>query len=741
MGAMADPHEDPHKIRRTEQSGTVGDEVVGPTLVDESTQGVEATPTTAAPPHPPIMPPALPPRVPATTADEIGELVAPVARETESLESRVGSRWFAIAGALIVIVGMSLFAKLAWDLGWFKLMSGGARCVTGAVFGFALLGLGEAAHRWKGRGASWGLYAAGVGTLYSSAFATHVLGVASFEVSFGLMVVVSAIGMGVALRAGSAAVGVLALVGGFIVPVLLNNPDADPRALPAYLLSLLGAGLALAVWRGGSFRALRTVAFTGVSLLGAAWVLEQGIDEPVTASVFLGATWALVQVSLWVSTRREALSRLAQARILMTVGMGTTWAALLTFLVYQSGEIPLWFGAAALTVGHAVFWQVSAGMLRVLRDVPHTATERFGALHAMLAGALFALTIGLALSGWTQILAWFVIGVGVVVGSHWVRSTSLSVYGIALIVVGTARVLVYDTAMGWLANPSEEIMGLVFSRWSIAVGVAAASWLTSAVLIDARNRLTKALVYRGLGVVGSLLVLVLFLDERAEAASLALAWGGLMVAFAGVHRFRPRLGFEWMSVVAMMGVTGAWIVAHVTGWTDRTEMIGLAPGLLWAIVLAGAMAMSGVLLRRCRTDLITEIRGVIGGFALTLVFGATSLEAARAGELWFTDPAAQNAMVTLWWGVFAAGLLVVGALCRVRVLRWCGLGLIIAATGKAVIIDLATVDAAWRVASFLALGMLMLGVAAAYAKSTKVRRGGTRTMPETPDGTQKGSTQ
>ena len=114
-----------------------------------------------------------------------------------------------------------------------------------------------------------------------------------------------------------------------------------------------------------------------------------------------------------------------------------------------------------------------------------------------------------------------------------------------------------------------------------------------------------------------------------------------------------------------------------------------------------------------------QLRIVFLAYALVAVFASTSFEAARAGQQWFTDVTAQSAMVTLWWAAFATALLVFGAVRRMKPLRWCGLILIAISLGKAVIFDLATVDAGWRVVSFLALGLLMLGVAAVYAKSTR----------------------
>jgi uncharacterized membrane protein len=50
--------------------------------------------------------------------------------------------------------------------------------------------------------------------------------------------------------------------------------------------------------------------------------------------------------------------------------------------------------------------------------------------------------------------------------------------------------------------------------------------------------------------------------------------------------------------------------------------------------------------------------------------------------------------------------------------RHVGLALLAIATAKAVAIDLAAVPPMWRVVSFIALGLLMLGVAVVYLRLT-----------------------
>ena len=75
-----------------------------------------------------------------------------------------------------------------------------------------------------------------------------------------------------------------------------------------------------------------------------------------------------------------------------------------------------------------------------------------------------------------------------------------------------------------------------------------------------------------------------------------------------------------------------------------------------------------------------------------------------------SDHTAQRAALTIWWSVFAVGMLVSGFAASIPVIRHVGLGLLCVAAVKALSVDLVAVKQEWYVASFLTIGALMLGV-------------------------------
>lgn len=112
---------------------------------------------------------------------------------------------------------------------------------------------------------------------------------------------------------------------------------------------------------------------------------------------------------------------------------------------------------------------------------------------------------------------------------------------------------------------------------------------------------------------------------------------------------------------------------------------------------------------------------VVGALVL---FACTSLEVARsAGMLLPHERHAQAGALTVWWGLCAAALLVLGFASAVPIVRHIGLGLLGLAAVKAVVYDLAGVELGWRVVSFLGLGVVMMGVATAYAMVSRRMEG------------------
>jgi uncharacterized membrane protein len=134
-------------------------------------------------------------------------------------------------------------------------------------------------------------------------------------------------------------------------------------------------------------------------------------------------------------------------------------------------------------------------------------------------------------------------------------------------------------------------------------------------------------------------------------------------------------------------------------------------------IAAAILVMASIIRRREPPPSIGHILGLLGaGVATMLVFSATTLEVGRITQHSSVDETSRRAAISIWWGVFAIGLLAAGFRRKIPIVRHTGLALLAIATSKAAIFDLADVPPAWRAASFLALGLMMLAVGLVYAK-------------------------
>jgi uncharacterized membrane protein len=659
------------------------------------------------------------------------------------LEELIGGRWYAFVGALVVVAGVAMFFKWAYDQGWFHAPPE-AKCLGGVAFGVLLLVAGEVVRRRLTRFAAIGLNAAGVGVIYCSVYAAYgyfeLIGVAS---AFALLAGTAALGIAVASYANMPVVAVVSLIGGYLTPVLLHRAEAKPWVLPAYLLALLVVGLVLAAWKRGAFAVVRSVAWWGTVLFGTGWVLAVGARDPWLGLPFLGAVWALVHAELVAEVHRTAPDE-HQARSLpqdwlywrpMLASFSSTgWAAMLGVIVVRTTPVlPEWFIPGAALVPAAVASLMLAGHLRVLRDAPRSPAERLGASLATQAGGLLIATIALGLSGWLQVAGWLAVGVAAVAAARWTAARALAVYGLIVLAIGTGRLLFWDSwAPGTAASMTaggEEIFGLVLTRWSLLVAIAGASWLASAGLVHARwttGDLTPMARPRGVALLatgaGLAVLFASVLHTRAEPASIAVVWLAGSVTVLAMRFVIRGLWLDRFGAVGLAAATGAWALAYlVPGWSGSTAPVGAHPGLWLGIAIAAAFAAAGSWLLARPADspaaatqrTLVQVAWLAAG---VLVFTATSCEVARGAGQLAHDPTARKAAVSIWWGLFGVAMITLGFLRHLPVTRHVGLALLGVATAKALVFDLIGVSQGWRILSFLGLGMLMLGVAVLYAK-------------------------
>ncbi len=249
----------------------------------------------------PALPPPLPPQRPA-----------------QSLEEKLGARLPVWIGSIALALAGAFLVKLSFDRHW---VTPAFRVALGVLFGVGLLAAGEVTRRRRSTGGiSQGLSAAGVADLFACFLAgIHTYGIIPAPLGFGLMVLTTAVAVGLSLRQGKM-VALIGLIGGFLTPYLVRTGEPNLRGLFAYLL-LLQVGLLVVAWRrgwteigglalgggllwtfawlAGPFKPADAAFLSGFLLLSVAAVVAAGLARRTTEDAgggkgMLSLTWAAV---------------------------------------------------------------------------------------------------------------------------------------------------------------------------------------------------------------------------------------------------------------------------------------------------------------------------------------------------------------------------------------------------------------------------------------------------------------
>ncbi|HEU4507981.1 MAG TPA: DUF2339 domain-containing protein [Pyrinomonadaceae bacterium] len=370
------------------------------------------------PEPPPPQPPPTPP--PSLNAFEI--------------ESIIGRRWVGWVAIGLILFATAFFMKYAFDNRWIGEVG---RVATGVTFGIAM-SLAGFRYRKKGwRVFSQILTAGGIVLLYLSTYAAfgyyHLVGQ---KTAFFFLAVLIAEAAAIALIYNAPAIAIMALIGGFLTPVLLHSGRDQYRSFFTYLIALdIGALALLKHWRG-----LSSVAYFGTQILFWIWYNENYHHQKRTAVLVFQTSIFLI--FLLAHLIRELLGR----------GVATLEDAMLVvvnpFVFFATAYHLLnsthhgWMGAFA--IGMALLYAGAAEIL--LRRKVRSRRE----VLLLIAVALTFVTIAIPIqlrSNWITI-AWAVQAVAILWAALEIRSARLRAHAFALFTLAFFKLIFWDTPYG-----------------------------------------------------------------------------------------------------------------------------------------------------------------------------------------------------------------------------------------------------------------------------------------------------
>ncbi|MDV3457794.1 DUF2339 domain-containing protein [Sphingomonas sp. HF-S4] len=743
------------------------------------------------------------PPAPARTAPVDAPERAPL-----NLELLIGGRlpiW--IGGAALVLAGVFL-VRYSIESG---LLGPGTRTILAALFGLVLIAASEAAWRFPATAedprVAQVLAGAGVaslyGTLYMAAALYHLIAPLT---AFVLVVLVTAAAMGLALRHGPPT-AVMALIGGFVAPLVAGFDAAGIAPLLVYLALFISALFGLAIHRGWGWLALAAsiAGFGWINFLIVALAGREGDLSAVGAFTMLLA--ACASAALPATGTRNPWLRLAPLVAgfvqLLALAPSLDFGALAWsfYLVLAAAALFLsWRQALYLPAALAAL-----GFLLALEGLALLQPERAATpIAALIATLLFALP-GHALTargrGWAALAlggtagpllvaqlcapsllasaAWGALDLLAAAGAAYLawRHKSetddpiltaaslvaglLAALGLAQFVpdawlgVPLALVVLGLTAWARLARapslfvlPALPYLAALVAAWSPLGGLIELTstslagdqlpWLHIPPLAD----LFRALALPTAALLATMLDPRMLGRARRFVGSIAIGVGILLVyalakqvlAIGTPERF-VTFGFVERVMLTQACLAAGWYLLR-SGRLPSLASVLLGLGLVRLVWFDLLLLNPAIVLQQVGPFPLFNAAVLHAALAAFWLWTLPRHSAARAGAALLTIAAAMVAVrqathgsvligpiSTLENGGYSAALLGValfwlwrGITASVYDLRIAGLALLTLVTFKVFLVDAAALDGVLRILSFLALGVVLIGISWAYSR-------------------------
>ncbi len=615
-----------------------------------------------------------------------------------SLEELLGGRVLAWVGGAAVLVGLAFLFALGVSNGW---IGEGERCLIAAAGCLALLGVGIRLHERAGRTQA---ARAAVATGLAGLFLTLTVATSHYELlpsaaGIGVAALIGALAVALAIRWAAPVVAGLGVVGALLSPVLADVPFQTGGLW--FLAVASAAAVAVLVWQRWSWLSLCVALVVTPQWLG--WLADgRGVGALLLVLVVFGLLQGAAAVGTVLRAPGEGLP--ARPALLLAVNalvLGLAgWGALLD----AGGRTTAIAWLAGLAAAH-----IALGL--AARRAPRLSAD-LGILGLTLGVLLADVAFALAADGVVRALG-FAAGVVAFAGltrlaGDRTREASAAVSGLGLHVA-----LAVATAA-----PAIDTQTLLTGGMPTAAATAMLAALAGACLVSARlapeYRLGLALDVTGL--VAAAVLAALSLDGVALTAAWALEAVALC-ALGARGADRPA----WLAGLAHLAGAVIWCLA------DQASPAGLYDGV--PDLGAAALGLAAVLAATARVALLVEEEDrplMLGALAV----GGLYLASLIVVDLGTADVRQGQLRLSGLWALVGVGALLAGLRLDVAAVRVGALALLSVTVVKVFVYDLATQEASYRVASFLGLGVLLLGAAFAYQRLRPEAQRDAREQPQ-----------
>jgi uncharacterized membrane protein len=614
-------------------------------------------------------------------------------RETFDIEELLGGRLLALVGGIAVVVGIAFFVALAINHGW---IDEAARVTMAGVASAVLCAAGVWLYERKGHTQA---ALATVGSAITGMFLTLTAAATLYHLVSVVLALAVAVGIGalattIAVRWDSRTVAGLG-IGGTLLTPLLGSSLTTPGM--AFLAVASGSAAAVLVWRRWRWLAVGASVLT----LGQV-VLWTALDTPGDAElVAVLSVFAALNLALTLGYELRDSSATLERSTALLVPFGALVLGSLGYsaLPHAEGRAGGAVWLIGLALAHAGAAAVAAYHRRVSDEI---ALVLLGA--ALVLGDI---AFGMLGNGWVLGLGWAgsALGFAVIARRRPRASDLVQVTLGAQLALAIGHVLLFDAQPQLLSTGGGPGAGSL----AALVAVVVAAFASARLLVD--ERYETRIVLDGLTMAGLAYATALTFDGPA----LLLAWAAAGVALArAADSFEDRVArvgaYCFLALVAghvlVVEAPPSALLYGLRSPLDAALGIGLVAAL--AVVCSrlepGTQGEQLVLVAVASVAaLYLASTAIVSGFQPS----STSAGAGLGGGVRQEG----QALLSAFWGLCGITSLWVGVRGRTRVLRLAGLGLLTLAAGKVFLYDLSTLQSVYRVASFIALGLLLLTAA------------------------------
>ena len=492
----------------------------------------------------------------------------------------------------------------------------------------------------------------------------------------------------------------------------------------AALLLWLGLGLVLR-WPGLLFVwwlwALAAAAVWSTGTLRPPWLNE-------TFSVWIWAIGGVLLAATIVQIRRAGCTQSLLDAYAIPSGLMFLLAYGLSYL-HLSPEYPDWMGL------HAVASAAVLGGLWALlrRSMPALARA------VIIVGALALLAAApLQWDGWRVLAAWSVLSLALLAVCLRLREPVVLVTGL----VALTLALTHLWAIDFLQSHARLLLDvphvpvtrfLVLGLWMAAACLVAAALLRRQRAVADRREMT--VFARQLAPIAA----VLFLAVTAlELPGPATTWSWILLAasVAVYSLARPTTGAGVAAALLLLTAAARWLIWDtVAGDYIKAHPEIAAVVLNWKFFAALALAIvcigwqngwnrrdrDGSAVGKDSRAVLRWLGGLVG---VVVIWLAVTVEIWRyfltgPTALWEHNFQARQMSYSIWWGLYATLLMVVGFIRGRKLPRVLALALFSVTVAKVFLVDMSNVEAAYRIGSFVCLGALLVAGSFLYHRYFK----------------------